>query len=386
MPDSRRMTMSWVALLYLASGLPFGVVHQLVPAWLKVQGADLATIGIASLLGLPWTLKALWAPAVDRYGRSGGWIGASLLVMSLALAAVPNLPLGGAAVALLVVAFASATQDVAIDGATTAAVPRELQGRANGFRVAAYRAAMLLAGGGAVALGTWIAWRWVFGGLALVALGLALAARRVPDVPRATVSGVDWLSALGGWVWRRDTLPLVCFVLLYKLGDAAMSPMVTPFWLDSGLSLVELGLMSTSVGMGLTVLGALVGGEIITRVGLYRSLWGLGAFQALTNLGYAAAALVPGQASIYAASVGESLGQGLGTAAFLAALMRVCEGEQTATRFAALTALASLTRTLAGAVSGYATQELGFAGFFGLTFLLALPAFALLPAVRGRLL
>lgn len=386
MSEPRPLRMSWVALLYLASGLPYGIVHQLVPAWLKVQGAGLEAIGVASLLGLPWTLKALWAPAVDRLGRAATWIAGALLVMALSLAAVPYLPLGPAvAIALLVVATASATQDVAIDGATTAAVPRELQGRANGVRVAAYRAAMLLAGGGAVALAEWVDWSWIFLGLAALCLALIAVVPGFPESPRRAETAQDWVGALLGWVLRADTVPLFLFVLTYKLGDAAMSPMITPFWLDSGLSLGQLGLISTSLGMGLTVLGALLGGELITRWGLYPSLWALGGFQAFTNLIYAAAAFAPSFGAIVTASVAESLGQGLGTSVFLAAIMRATAGEQTATRFAVLTAAAGLTRTLSGAVSGYLAQGLGYGMYFTLTFALALPAFALLPLLRRRL-
>ena len=375
----------WLVGLYMASGFPFGLVHNLVPVWLKTNGVSLADIGLASLLGLPWTLKVLWAPLVDRYGRAGLWIAGAMALISAALALLSATPMGPVAAALLVVvAVASATADIAIDGHFAGALPSALHGRANGVRVAAYRGAMLLVGGGAVALAGLVGWSDVFLGLAVLAAALAVLGFSLPSQPRASTSAEQWISSLLGWVLRWDTLALVAFVLLFKLGDAAMGPMVSPFWLDAGLSVGEVGLLSTGVGAAVTTAGALLGGEICTRYGLFRGLVGLGAFQAVTNLGYAAVALAPSRPLIYAASAGESLGNGLGTAAFLAFLMRACEGEQTATRFAALTALAGLTRTLAGAASGIGVERLGYPGYFAFTFALALPAFGLLPWVRLR--
>lgn len=380
-----RRWLLWLVGLYMASGFPFGLIHNLVPVWLKTHGVSLADIGLAALLGLPWTFKALWAPLVDRYGRAGLWIAGAMGAISAALAGLSVTPMGPAAAALLLlIAVASATADIAIDGHFAATLPESLYGRANGVRVAAYRAALLLTGGGAVALAGQLGWEPVFLGLAVAAAGLAVLGWSLPGSARPVAAPAAWLAALKSWVTRRDSLALAAFVLLFKLGDAAMGPMVSPFWLDAGMSLSEVGLFSTGVGAAVTTAGALLGGEICTRYGLIRGLVGLGAFQAVTNLGYAAAALAPTRPLIYAASVCESLGNGLGTAAFLAFLMRATEGEQTATRFAVLTALAGLTRTLAGAASGVGVEQLGYPGYFAFTFALALPAFALLPWVRSR--
>ncbi len=382
---SRRLTAS-VALLYAASGMPFGIVNELVPTWLAVKGSSLEALGLVTLVGLPWTFKFLWAPLVDRLGTAGRWIAGALTCAAALTALTPHLAPGPLLWAtLLGVALASATQDVAIDGYTAAVTPEALHGRVNGLRVATYRAAMLVAGGGAVALGAWLPWQAVFAGLGVAALGLAAWAARLPRAPRAPQSLSDWTRALFGWALRVDSLPVFAFVLLFKLGDSAMYPMLKPFWLDAGLGVEEIGLISITLGTALSVGGALLGGELTTRWGLFRGLWILGAVQALSNLGYAAAATWTSRWAVYGASVVESFCGGLGTAAFLACLMRLCEGEQTATRFALLTAFVGLTRTLSGAASGYAAAELGFATYFAYTFLLALPAFALLPAARRRL-
>ena len=384
-PRLSRSLLISVGLLYAASGLPFGIVHELVPTWLAVEGSSLEELGLVTLVGLPWTLKLLWAPLVDRLSTSARWIAGALVGVAAAVALTPHLS-GPALMAVLVaIAFFSATQDIAIDGHTAAVTPDDQHGRVNGLRVAAYRAAMLLGGGGAVALGDVLPWPVIFGGLGVLALGMAAWASRLPPAPREPTSLLEWTVGLKSWLLRRDSLAVFAFVLLFKLGDSAMYPMIKPFWLDSGMSVTELGLVSITIGTALSVTGALVGGELTTRMGLFRGLWVLGGVQALSNLGYAAAAMAPSRWSLYGASMVESFCGGLGTAAFLACLMRLCEGEQTATRFAALTAFVGLTRTLSGAASGYGASAFGYSTYFAFTFLLALPAFLLLPAARRRL-
>jgi len=376
-----------VAALYVAEGIPAGIFHDLVQVWLlEAHGASLTELGLISLLAMPWTFKALWSPLVDRTGTAASWISSAMLAVGLVTAALPLLPPGLPVWVMLgVLTTASATADVAIDGYTATVVPAELHGRVNGWRVAAYRAAMLVCGGGAVAAAAWFDWRIIFGVVGIATCGLAVWARRLPivDAPEQTTS--EWLHDLWTWLRQPGSWSLFLFVLLFKMGDAAMAPMVKPFWLKgAGLGLAELGLVSISIGALLTVLGALLGGELATRWGLFRALWVLGAAQAISNLGYMAAAAWPGRYMVYGASVIESFCSGLGVAAFLAFLMRVCEAQQAATRFALLTALSMVARNLIGAPSGYLVESWGYTTYFGFTFLLALPAFALLPAVHAR--
>ena len=389
-PTPPRRLVALVAVLYLGSGLPMGVVGELVPVWLKVHGTSLEAIGLVTLVGIPWTLKPLWAPAVDGIGRLMGWATTALIGVALGVAMLPWLGIGRAFWAVLVtVAACSATVDLAADGWTATVVPEHQQGRINGVRVAAYRVAMLLAGGGSVALGAWLPWPAVFGLVSLGALLLALPLLLFPRPERVPEPPAQWLMELLAWLheegWR-NALAVAAFVLLFKVGDAAMAPMVKPFWLDAGLSVSEVGLISITLGTTLSILGALVGGELTTRLGTFRALWILGALQALSNLGYAAAATWQGRPEVYAASMVESFTGGLGTAAFLAALMALTRGKQATTRFALLSALMGLSRTISGAVSGYGAQHLGYAAYFAFTFALALPAFGLLPAMRRRLL
>jgi PAT family beta-lactamase induction signal transducer AmpG len=379
-----------VALLYIAQGLPPGIVHELVPVWLKSEGVSNETLGAMSLLSIPWAAKALWAPLVDRHGSPRQWIGASLALIGLCTVALPFLPRGGPLFfgALFGIALASATQDIAIDGWTAAVTPPVDQGRMNGVRVAAYRGVSLVVGSGAVALGAYVDWSVLLIGVGLLCLPLIAVTGVMVEAPRAPSQPIGvFLGDLWRWLLGQGPGPaaaLVAFLLLYKLGDAAMGPMVKPFWMDAGLSVSEVGLVSVGIGTALTVGGALLGGEIIARIGLYPSLWALGGGAAVSNLVYALVALGPSRAGVYLASGVESLTTGMGTAAFLAFLTRATAGEQAGTRFALLTSVGLLARSLSGAVSGYATAAWGYPAWFALTFVLALPGLLLLPALRPR--
>jgi len=386
-PNEQRGLMWVVAALYVAEGLPAGIFHDLVQVWLlEAHDVSLTQLGFVSLLAMPWTFKALWSPLIDRVGTAARWISGALLAVGLVTMGLPWLPPGIAVWALLgVLTTASATADVAIDGYTATVVPPDLHGRVNGWRVAAYRAAMLVAGGGSVAAAAWIDWRIIFAVVGTGTLGLAAWASRLPSLPREPIDTADWLSELWEWLSRPGSWALFLFVLLFKMGDAAMAPMVKPFWLKGAeLGLAELGLVSITLGAGLTVAGALIGGELATRWGLFKALWVLGAAQAISNLGYMAAAAMPERWLVYGASMIESFCSGLGVAAFLAFLMRICEAKQAATRFALLTALSMVARNIAGAPSGFLVESWGFSLYFGFTFLLALPAFLLLPLVHRR--
>ena len=405
-----RRTLGWVAILYFAEGLPFGVVKEVMPVYFRAHGAPLAEIGLLSLLGLPWTLKVLWSPLVDRYGERRTWVSACLVVLAMTCAAlVPFDPASSArslALVLLIMATASATQDVAIDAYTISLVERGEEGRANGVRVSAYRVALIASGGGLLLLAPWAGWSTAFlCGAALFAV-LALLVRTAPRLTVAAEPRRHWVGPMRAWLLRPGALAVFAFILLYKLGDATMGPMVKPFWLDRGLAIEEVGIVSGSFGVVATIAGALIGGRLTDRWGIWWALLVLGLAQAVSNLGYATvawldppapaavvaswweavrAAAEPGRGMIYAASLLESFSSGLGSAAFLAFLMHICDQEHAAVQYAALSAVFALSRDLAGAMSGWATEQLGYAAYFALTFLLAFPALALLPAIRGWL-
>ena len=384
---SLRQKLGWVALLYFAEGFPFGIVIDNLPVYFRVHGVSLVDIGLMSLLGLPWTLKVLWAPLVDRSGHHRRWISAALGVIAIVLAILPSLDPGAPGRALWLLLFvltiASATQDIAIDGYTIGLLSRGEEGVANGIRVSTYRAALIVGGGGLVMFAEYAGWTAVFWIAAAIAAVLAITATAAPPIEAESREHHEWLASFRAWLARPGALAIFAFVLLYKLGDSSMGPMVKPFWLDSGLTVKEIGLVSTTVGVALSVAGALAGGWFTSRYGVFRGLWVLGLAQAASNLGYAAAAsLGAGRAGIYAASACESFTGGLGTAAFLAFLMRACDKQRAATQYALLSALFGFTRTLAGAVSGFGATSLGYAPYFAFTFLMAFPAYLLLPWVR----
>ncbi len=382
--------MRWVTVLYFAEGFPYGVFREVWSVYFRAAGVSLKEIGLMDLLGLPWTIKPLWAPLVDRYGDRRRWIAGCLVTMAGLLAIHPFFdaarPSATFWTVLLLFTFASATQDIAIDAHTIGFVPKDEVGAANGIRVSAYRAAMIVSGGGIVLAAAFLGWptMWMAGGVILA--GLAPLVLRAPAAELRVEERRRFFKPLADWLARPGSIPALLFVLLYKLGDQAITPMIKPFWVDRHLTLQEIGLISTTLGVLFTVLGALLGGFLTTKWGLLKALFIFGIAQVLPNLGYAAcAALQAGRPGIYAASILESFGQGLGTAAMLTLMMRLCDKEHAATQYALISALFSLTRHIAGAASGFAAQRLGYAAFFAYTFVLAVPGLVLVPFLRRRL-
>ncbi len=383
----RRVTLLWLAVLYFASGLPLAVFFDVVPVFLRQHEVTLTSIGLLSALGTPWSLKVFWSPLVDRAPHYQVWIGACLLIVACALLLLAVLdPRQSATVwlaALFFVCFAGATQDVAIDAYSIQIVRRGEEGMANGVRQAAYRIALMTVGGASLLLVAPFGWQAVFGAIALSALVLAATLPFSPRTQPAIDSASEWARALVRWLTRPRAAVLFLFALTYKLGDASMGPMIKPFWVDRGLSPAEIGMVSTTGGALATIGGALLGGWYTSRVGLLRALTVLGLAQALSNLGYATVAAVGwGRWGIYAASLTESFTGGLGSAAFLAFLMHVCERERAATEYALLSALFAVPRQVIGAASGWLTEMLGYASYFALTFVFALPALLLIPWLR----
>ena len=291
-----RRKLAWIAFLYFAEGLPFGIVKEMVPVYFKVSGVSLTEIGLVSLLGLPWTLKVLWSPLVDRFGERRLWITACLCALALFTALTPIFdpaaPTLGLWAVLLAVTMASATQDVAIDAYTIGLVDPGEEGEANGIRVSAYRVALIASGGGLVFLAPLIGWPAVFLFAAALFAALALGTWRAPRIVVPLEQRREWLAPMRRWLMRPGAWAVFLFVLGYKLGDAAMGPMVKPFWIDRGLTVAEIGIVSTSFGVLATIAGALLGGWLTTRWGILRALFLLGLVQALSNLGYASVAWI----------------------------------------------------------------------------------------------
>jgi PAT family beta-lactamase induction signal transducer AmpG len=384
-----RRKLWWVSVLYFAEGFPFGIAVDNLPVYFRTHGVSLVDIGLFNLLRMPWTLKVMWSPLIDRYGARRQWIAGALLTMAALMAVLPwfdpSHPTVWIWALLLAFTVASATQDIAIDAYTIGLLAPGEEGAANGVRVSAYRAALIVSGGGLVALGGRLGWPmafWIAAGILVILAAMVWRSPR-PTMAREHREGA-WLQPLWAWLRRPGAPAIFVFVLTYKLGDVSMGPMIKPFWVDRGLSVEEIGLVSTTLGVFATVLGALAGGGLTTRWGIFRGLWVLGLVQAFSNLGYTAVAYAgAGRLAIYAASVVESFAGGLGTAAFLAFLMHICDKRQAATEYALLSAIFAAAGWLIGSVSGWGVTHLGYAQYFLLTFLLAFPAFGLLPWVKS---
>ena len=383
-----RRKLAFVALLYVIEGFPMGVYVDLWPVYFTRHGVSLAAIGALTGLNLFWFLKVLASPLVDRFGERRHWIAACMVVMAACLLAIGSLDARQLGLSLWLVmsvyCAASATQDIAIDAYAIGLADRGQEGPFDSMKVTAYRAGQLAAGSGLLFLPRWIGWDGTFAVAAGISALLALTTFATPPVPVPEASRLETLAPLRRWLSRPGALPALAFVLLYRVGDRAMGPMVKPFWVARGFSNEEIALVSGAFGMGAIVLGAIVGGAIVARIGIGRALLWLGAFALASNFGYSLAAAFPesGHLGIYGASLVESFCSGLAAAAFLSYLMRICEKEHAAVQYAMVTALYALTGTLFALPSGVLTEQLGYAAYFALTAAMALPAFAFLPGAR----
>jgi PAT family beta-lactamase induction signal transducer AmpG len=380
--------LSFVALLYVIEGFPMGVYADVWPIFFRRHGVSLAEIGLYSGLSLAWAAKVLWSPLIDRFGERRRWISGPLLGMAASLFIVSQVPseLGPILWSLMgLYCMASATQDIAIDAYTIGLVERGEEGPANSVRVGAYRVGMLTSGSALLFLPRWIGWDGTFAVAGALSLAFSAAVYACPRVPlRAREAGL--IAPLRRWLSRPGVWAVTGFVLLYRVGDRALGPMLKPFWVDLGFADEEIAIYATSFGVAATIAGAAIGGLIVARIGIYRALWWLGGVALLSNLSYAAAALAENaKPMVIAASLVESFCGGLASAAFLSFLMRICEKRNAAVEYALLTALYATSGTAIALPSGLLTEAWGYATYFASTALFALPAFFFLPFSRSWL-
>ncbi|HEX9786622.1 MAG TPA: MFS transporter [Candidatus Binatia bacterium] len=395
LPEESKKKLGVVALLYFIQGAPAAILWEVLPVYFRLHGVSLRAIGGLRLLELPYSLKVFWSPLVHRYGDRRIWMLACMLGIATVLITLPFVEVAavGLIVLLLILALTtlSATQDVAIDSYSVGLVNRGEEGAANGVRASAYRVALVVAGGGLVFLATVLPWNSLFLLAGIVFVLLGCAALTVPKLNLPDEAREHWLKGFVGWAGTWRVIPLVLFVLTYKLGEFAIGPMVKPFWVDYGKSIwpvqedlmFQIGMFPTTFGIVLSVVGALTGGAFIARFGIFHGVWFLGLLQAVSNLGYSMVEWFDlGRFGLYGASMFESLSGGLGTAAFLAFLMNVCEKEHATVQYAFLSSVFSLTGRLIGGISGLGAERYGYGDYFALTFLLSLPAYLLLPWVK----
>jgi PAT family beta-lactamase induction signal transducer AmpG len=374
-----------IAGIYLIEGFPAALFADVWPVYLRESGVSRAAIGAISGLSVAWALKVLWSPLIDRFGDHQRWIAGAEILLALALLALAGLDPGAGPgalyLAIAIVCIASATQDIAIDAYSIGLVDAGEEGPANATRVAAFRTALLLFGGGVLLLPGWIGWPATHQLLAATAIGFALFALATRRVPRAAPERRRLVDAFSSWRARGELPAVLGFVLLFRVPDLAMAAMVAPFWVDGGIPREEIAAVKSGIGFAATLGGAAIGSALVRRFGIGRSLWLAGGVAALSNLAYAGAALAGGgRGPIFSASLVESLCSGIAAVAFMSFLMRICAREHAALQYAALSSLAFLAGSIPRAFSGIAAEQVGYAGFFALTALLAAPAFLLLPA------
>jgi PAT family beta-lactamase induction signal transducer AmpG len=405
--ESIRLAMgSWrtasVVLLSFSSGLPLGLVWIAIPDWLRKAGVDIRVVGLITLAQAPWTFKFLWSPIIDRYvppwlGRRRGYMLLSqvlLFALTLALGGVgdhPETPWVIGALALAI-AFASATQDIALDAYAVEVLQAHEQGVAAGARIAVYRAAMYVAGGLSITLAGLYSWKVVCVGLALLYLPMMWITRKAPEPelklkPPATLKEAVWLPFLG-FLSRHRALEILAFVIFYKFADNLAGSLLRPFLIDMGYNDFDRGVVLATVGLFATLTGTFLGGVLTTIMGLGHSLWIFGFFQIFSNLGYVLVSVSGlNRPLMYGAMGFENFTQGLGTGAFSVLLLRMTQKRFSATQYALFSSLFGLSRLLAGPISGIMVDAIGWTPFFWGTIVAGIPGMVLLarfvpPGVR----
>lgn len=377
-----------------SSGLPLYILISLLPAWLRSEGVDLKSIGLFALINLPFTWKFLWAPIFDRYspplGRRRGWLLITQILLLLAIPTFgffkPAFDIWAIAYLATVVAFFSACQDIVLDAYRRELLVDAELGLGNAVHVNAYKIAGLIPGSLSLILADHMAWSSVFTitaffmlpGLVMTLLVTEPQLRQgAPRTLRAAV--VEPFKEFIGRNGLQSALTILAFIFLYKLGDSMATALATPFYLDMGYSKTEIGLIAKNAGLWPSVIGGLLGGAWMVKLGINRSLWLFGAVQMIAILGFAWLATASHNIPLLGLVIGvEAFGVGLGTAAFVAYIALTTHPLYTATQFALFTSLAAVPRTFANAATGYMVDDLGWFNFFILCFVLAIPGMLLL--------
>jgi PAT family beta-lactamase induction signal transducer AmpG len=371
-----------------SSGLPLALTGGTLQAWMTVAGVDLRTIGVFALVGIPYTVKFLWSPLMDRFvppwmGRRRGWMFMTQAALAVGIAAMAFGNPGAAPWALgataLLVAFSSASQDIVIDAYRTDVLREPERGPGAAVFVTGYRVAMLFSGAVALILSERIGWRNTY--LLMASLMLVGIATTIfgpePEIrvapPKSLQEAVT--GPLREFFSRRAAVALLLLIILYKLGDAYAGTLTTAFLIRGvGFSPTEVGTINKGLGLVSLIVGAMVGGTLMVRLGLYRSLMFFGILQAVSNLSFMVLSwLGKSYAMLFFTVAFENVCGGMGTAAFVALLMALCDHRYTATQYALLSSLAALGRIFVAPTSGYVVESVGWALFFLLTAVTALP-------------
>ena len=382
-----------VALLMgFSCGMPLLLTITVLQAWMKEEGIDLSVIGLMALVGLPYTVKFLWAPFLDRYslpflGRRRGWLLLTQVALAVALAGLgmtrPSVHPWMVAFAAFWVTFFSATQDIIVDAYRREDLSDSELGLGSSFYINGYRVGMLLASGGGLILADYMPFSMVYlimAGCMLPGILTTLFSRE-PEVdeipPKSLRSAV--LDPLIEYFSRENALWILAFVLFYKIGDTMALAMTTPFYLDMGFTKTEIGTVVKLFGFWATVAGGFAGGVLMLRLGINRSLWIFGGFQMISILGFVVLARVGHSLPVLSVViVFENVSGGMGTAAYAAFMASITNKKFTATQYALLSSLMGIPRVLAAAPTGFLAERLGWEAFFIFCTVMAVPGILLL--------
>jgi len=388
------------------SGVPLLLTITLLQAWLTDEGVSKSTIGLFALVGVPYSLKFLWAPIFDRYvisklGRRRGWILITqvLLIFSIIGLGMTNPAMNAANVALLAifVTFFSASQDIVIDAYRRESLSDNEQVLGASSYVLGYRIGMLSAGAGGLILADLMSYQFVYLIMALVMIGGVLITL-IADEPVNFSEPSTFLDAVrnpfveffkrhGDSINNNISIPILIllFILLYKVGDTMAHSLSTNFYLEMGYTKTEIGTVVKVFGLIATLAGAFIGGLLSIKIGLYKSLVSFGIFQAIATLGFVVLAISTKSLMLLASVITlENLAAGMGYTAYLAFIANMTNKQFTATQFALMTAIMSLPRTLFSGSSGFLVEILGWEYYFIFCSLIAFPALIILRNLRKR--
>ncbi|MEK7748139.1 MAG: AmpG family muropeptide MFS transporter [Nitrospirota bacterium] len=386
--------MAVLLLLGFSSGLPLALTFGTLQALFKDAGMSLSEIGAVTLIGLPYTMKFLWAPFLDRFsppifGRRRGWLLITQLALFFGISAMGLFTAaeqtGALVLTAVVVAFLSATQDIAADGYRSDILDKEELGAGASVFVLGYRLGMLASGAFALVLSDHIPWQSVYKVMAIfMMVGVATVLWANPEpkttLPRTLEEAIrlPFLSFFKESGMQKAILILL-LIILYKFPDAFAGVMTTPFLMDMGFTKTDIGAMNKGMGLLATIIGGLMGGAILAGIGLYRSLWVFGILQGVSNLVFVGLAMTgPTLLGLFLSVGVENLSGGAGSTAFVALLMSLTNRQYSATQYALFSSLAAITSRFIGPFSGYLAETLGYQTFYIVSVIGMVPGLILL--------
>lgn len=387
----------------LASGLPFYLLIQLLPAWLTSEGLNIKAIGAFSLTQLPYIFKFVWAPFMDNIslfgmGRRRGWMFLSQIILLFFIAILgcfsPTLNIWIIATLCFIIALFSATQDIALDAFRQEILSDTELGLGNSIHINVYRLASLVPGSLSLILSHFLPWSSVFMVTALFMLPVIIITLLIKEpinkpIPKSHNFEDIIINPFLEFIKRKgvkSAMIILAFIFLYKLGDSMATSLATTFYMKMGFSLPDIGLIAKNAQLWPGILGGIMGGILMIKIGINRALWYFGFVQVFSILGFAWLSIegpfndigVSEKIMLAIVISVESLGVGLGSAAFVAFIAKTTNPLYTATQFALFSSIASIPRTLINSTTGIMVEYLGWTNFFGLCTLLAIPGMVLL--------